>query len=908
MKSAGKKPAQDLYRELLMQDDDEETALSKSNPVYTSVNRIRNDDNTKKKKAFKLLVIILLSLSIIAILVYVLINVVFKDKHSDTKSEHHTTLPPTIEPTFEPIFRPTNEPTTIQPTLQPTIEPTFEPIFRPTSEPTLQPSVEPTFEPTVEPTFEPTLEPTFQPIWNELPKPAIPFIFEHSNMTQNMTLNANTTYFDPDATISCIIEFDKNGKLNTNKSYIQMLDTVGSRIKVDMILISAAPLWEYLPINCTVIPAVKILEIINDTYSNILTLHIRTANMFEYIDELDCNITNGTIYDIGIDYGEAHRVKNITDYFSNTSTIVNSNGTAINITFTNITYTESEAVCYNVSENGTIINIIPMINGICDGMSVVDYFGQSKGIDAINFGNTTVNGNDTQYGIAYNDDSYNTPSRRRLGLKKFFKKVKNKVKKIVKTVEDIANDVIDILKGDIHKRILDVPLSFDASVTQSYYADTILQMGPLTVQICQDVDGMTICGAQGFVEMTYGADFYSSFYVDLAAKYKIFSSKPSFDLFKLTLGGEIRLKTWFKVESNGTISLEWEVKRIHKTYVFAIGPIPVVVEIYGALSIGIEFEDPLDFVLEWGFATAPFSHSVEWSKDDGKWKTFNEPLVFKPFKNFASDSFPICEKKAISPFVTLEIGVILYEFVGLSIPLEFHLTPVIEFPSSCNSINQCDNTPYLSKFSLWFQFKVFLQLAVGILGTEAKEIFGYSELSLPEIDISVEVLSLSVDLFDVCWPVPQLSAPCCNMSLFTTIYEMSFDDASIDWNIDFGTINTKLSSPNCPLDSDICWELQAPSQTSTHIETIGYHDIQILIDINSIGTNHLCWITYGTNSTNDKLEYLAKNGDGPFINKRLILFGNVCNDAPSLNIQLGAGGGSGNACYFDNMRVIGEKI
>ncbi len=50
MKSAGKKPAQDLYRELLIQDDDEETALSKSNPVYTSVNRIRNDDNTKKKK------------------------------------------------------------------------------------------------------------------------------------------------------------------------------------------------------------------------------------------------------------------------------------------------------------------------------------------------------------------------------------------------------------------------------------------------------------------------------------------------------------------------------------------------------------------------------------------------------------------------------------------------------------------------------------------------------------------------------------------------------------------------------------------------------------------------------------------------------------------------------------------
>eukprot|EP00483_Globobulimina_turgida_P010040 UN10059 len=157
--------------------------------------------------------------------------------------------------------------------------------------------------------------------------------------------------------------------------------------------------------------------------------------------------------------------------------------------------------------------------------------------------------------------------------------------------------------------------------------------------------------------------------------------------------------------------------------------------------------------------------------------------------------------------------------------------------------------------------------------------------------------------------MPSLGAPCCDTSGFTTIYEMAFDDASADWNIDFGQIKITLSSLNCPSESGVCWELTAPSQTSTSVATIGFHDIQILIDVNSVGANILCFIKYGTNATNDKLEYLAQNGNnGPFIDKRILLFGTMYNDAMSLNIKLGAGGGSNNYCYFDNMRIIGQKI
>eukprot|EP01084_Bolivina_argentea_P093953 168926_1 len=55
----------------------------------------------------------------------------------------------------------------------------------------------------------PTNEPTMKPTRLTIPEPGIPFEFFYQNKTQNMTLNTNVTYFNPQQTLKCMIEFDE---------------------------------------------------------------------------------------------------------------------------------------------------------------------------------------------------------------------------------------------------------------------------------------------------------------------------------------------------------------------------------------------------------------------------------------------------------------------------------------------------------------------------------------------------------------------------------------------------------------------------------------------------------------------------------------------------------------------------
>merc|ERR1712113_926695 len=179
----------------------------------------------------------------------------------------------------------------------------------------------------------------------------------------------------------------------------------------DAILLAAAPMFEIMHENCTLVPAVMVTDILNDTENGILTLSIKEVEMFDYIDELDCNITNGTLYDSGIDVGEIKKIKDLANYFGNVTEEYDENGTLTEMRFKNVSYTELKSVCYNITENGTIINEIPTINGLCDGLSSVDYFGQQYGVDT---------------DIFFEPDDDGEINRRRLRccrrLRRFFKK------------------------------------------------------------------------------------------------------------------------------------------------------------------------------------------------------------------------------------------------------------------------------------------------------------------------------------------------------------------------------------------------------------------------------------------------------------------------------------------------------
>eukprot|EP01084_Bolivina_argentea_P092616 166613_1 len=177
--------------------------------------------------------------------------------------------------------------------------------------------------------------------------------------------------------------------------------------------------------------------------------------------------------------------------------------------------TRMKTLCYNVTENGTIINEIPLIDDICGELDIIDYFGQSRGIDSIQFGN------DSFYGIN-STGSYTV--RRRL----FFKKIGKFFTKVVNAVVTFVVDIIMILSGDINKRVFDESLRIDASKSYKISGIENVAVGV----------GNVVYKVSGTFEIASGVSFYSRIYCDFVAKYKIWTTHPTFDLFQLSIGGE----------------------------------------------------------------------------------------------------------------------------------------------------------------------------------------------------------------------------------------------------------------------------------------------------------------------------------------------------------------------------------
>ena len=295
-----------------------------------------------------------------------------------------------------------------------------------------------------------------------MPIPGEPFEYWYQDELQNMTLNTNVTWYSPQRTLYCYIQFDQDGNLDSNTSYIEILDDFADTIHIDSILLAGAPQIAHMHYNCSIVPAVIVIDIVNDTENGILTLKIREAEMFDYIDEVDCNLTNISLIDSGVDYGESRRVKKLIEYFGNdTQTIISNNGTIKNITFTNVTYSELETMCQTFADNGTLIDEFAMINGTCGELDAVDYFGQQYGIDSVRLGNKTINAGDLDtFGVGGDGDNF---TKRRL----FFKRIRRRIKRAIRKIKNFVKDVIDILRGDINKRLFDFGITIDASKTYS---------------------------------------------------------------------------------------------------------------------------------------------------------------------------------------------------------------------------------------------------------------------------------------------------------------------------------------------------------------------------------------------------------------------------------------------------------
>ena len=561
-----------------------------------------------------------------------------------------------------------------------------------------------------------------------LPVPGIPFIFTIGGILQNLTVNENVIYSDNQSTVQCIIEFDENGNLDSDLSFIQILDDLSGKYKVGSIIVATSNVFNELHANCTAFPAVIVTQLYNDTENGILTLNIKEAELFDYLDEMDVNITNGTLFDAGVDIGEIRKLQNLESYFTNYSS--NINQTSGNITFSNVSYTEYLLLCNNGSNNLTVID------GLCDGINSIDYYGTSKGTDQIAFGDNIFQSNNTDYSLPINS------TRRRLGL---FRRFIEKVVKVVKVVVDVVKTTIDILRGDIDKRLIEIGLRIDPSHTFKIEGEEQIDYGKLSGSV------------NGKFSINAGVDFFTGVYVDLVAKYKIFSLNPSFDYFLLKCGGETRFKAFIDINIEGSVDIRIEIARTEQRRIFMLGPIPVVIKPYAAVSIGLETDLDISFAAEYGYKPIFIEYGIEWTKENG-WKSItNKQLQFIPYKNFGGDlgDDNKCIDFIIEPYIELQIGIVFYEIVDVSIIPRISIVTNLQFPATCTNIDACLYDPLHTRFNLEFEFTIYIGLSVGL-----------GSIGLPTIDTRFPLSFLnipSITLFDQCFDTNSdlLSTLCC---------------------------------------------------------------------------------------------------------------------------------------------------
>ena len=276
-------------------------------------------------------------------------------------------------------------------------------------------------------------------------------------------------------------------------------------------------------------------------------------------------------------------------------------------------------------------------------------------------------------------------------------------------------------------------------------------------------DGDVSGSVDGSFSINSGVDFYTGVYADFIAKYKIFTSNPSFDQFTLKIGGETRFKAFVDINIDGSIDIKVEIARTEKRKIFMLGPIPVVIKPYASISVGFETSASIAFSAEFGYQPIFMEYGIEWTPNNGWQSINNKNLEFIPYKNFGGDMNDNCLDFVITPYIEIQVGVVFYEIVDVSIIPKISIITSLQFPATCDHIDACLQEPLQTRFNMEFEFSIEIGLSVGAGSIGLPQID--KRYSLPAIDIP------SITLFDTCFDtdLPLLETLCCpNIALSTT--------------------------------------------------------------------------------------------------------------------------------------------
>ena len=114
-----------------------------------------------------------------------------------------------------------------------------------------------------------------------IPQPNVPFVYDDGNGTWvNITLNDKVIYYSEVATpgLTCHVEWNRNGTVDTDRSFIQFVDDGSVSIEVGSVLLAAKSMFDTiaeLDQDCTLVPAVVITGIEREDNASTTTLSFR---------------------------------------------------------------------------------------------------------------------------------------------------------------------------------------------------------------------------------------------------------------------------------------------------------------------------------------------------------------------------------------------------------------------------------------------------------------------------------------------------------------------------------------------------------------------------------------------------------------------------------------------------------
>jgi hypothetical protein len=561
--------------------------------------------------------------------------------------------------------------------------------------------------------------------------------------TTNVSIRLNNSlYMNWTDYADCYIDFNKldNGKHSSKMSWDSYIlvynnNDLLNKLYINLTLINNLYILDvidyYFP-NCSVAPVMKVSNYSYDSENELIKIYIQEAAMHEYIESIDSDLEQKNLYTLNT-IAEVNT--------ENLDNILDSN-------LTNGSMLLSEIDCFLIAENGTEIG--PFSGNNCSSEynselstneSIITEFGTLFGTDGFKDSNE----------LNLNRRRLRRKFRRR--LRKTVKKAVNVGKKVKNVAEnvpvvneaiDFVETVIDILSGNINEQFTLGGLRINPEVSFSLEGEKEKSFG----------NGKGSISGDGTFEINSGANLVADAYIKFIAKYKLFSTNPSFDELRAVIGTKLDFSSYFNLLATGHMGITYEPFSINKRKVFFIGPVPIEINFFSDLTFNSDLDTSMSLAYEAGISPIDIEFGMNYKNGDYNIiQKYPDPTTFEPYFNFGAeitteDNEDVNEEVmselgfhgSLEVGADLRIGAVLYEVATFYNGITISSTSNLDYPFcndelTCYEVNQ---DPSLSiSVNTRFNSRIGIDVSIDEIGLP---VFSHEENIL---EIPIEIASYS---------------------------------------------------------------------------------------------------------------------------------------------------------------------